>query len=92
MSKTRKRFLLRYGLVTGLIWLIATPSIAKPLLTDEMGPCTCIFLILVAGILILQVIPAAILFLCLLGVILVLLFKMHKTKNTITQSPSGPER
>jgi hypothetical protein len=91
MPKGKKRWLLRNGLVTGLILLMATPCVARPPLTDEMGPCACIFMIIVAVILLLQIIPAAILFLCISGVILVFLYRWHKNKNTITKSSPDQE-
>lgn len=83
MPEKKERWLLGNGLVTGLILLMATPAFAGPLLKDEAGPCVCVFMVIVALILILQAIPAGILFLCLLGAILVLLYKMYKNRNTI---------
>jgi hypothetical protein len=83
MPERKERWLLGNGLVTGLILLMATPVFAGPLMMDEAGPCVCVFMIIVGMILILQVIPAGILFLCLLGAILVILYKMYRNRNTI---------
>jgi|GEM_PF-4796763 len=86
MLRRKERWLLGNGLVTALILLMVTQAFAGHLPIDEAGPCACFFMTIIAVILILQIIPATIIFLCFSGVMIVLLYKFYKNRNTIIQS------
>jgi hypothetical protein len=53
---------LRVGLMAGLITLMATPTFARSISLSDAGPTLWIFIIVGAAIVLLQLIPAAILF------------------------------
>jgi hypothetical protein len=88
MPKRKKRWLLGSGLITGLMLLMASHASAGPLLPDKADPCACFFMMILAVIVLLQAIPAAIMFLCLTSVLLVLLYKFYKDRHAAV-SPSS---
>ncbi len=65
MEKTMKG--LKVGLATGLISLMASPALARSISLKEAGPTLWIFIIIGAIIVLLQLIPAAILFFSFIG-------------------------
>lgn len=65
MEKTMKA--LRVGLAAGLISLMASPVFARSISLKEAGPTLWIFIIIGAIIVLLQLIPAAILFFSFIG-------------------------
>ena len=80
MSKRTKGWL-GIVLVTGLILLVATPSFTRPITMKEVAAAVWIFMIIGALIVSLQLIPAAILFFSIVGIMCVVIFK--KFKKTI---------
>ena len=73
MEKTIKA--LRIGLMVGLITLITTPAFARSISLKEAGTALWIFIIIGAIIVLLQLIPAAILFFSFIGTITTTAFK-----------------
>ena len=73
MEKTIKA--LRIGLMVGLITLITTPAFARTISFKEAGTALWIFIIIGAIIVLLQLIPAAILFFSFIGTITTTAFK-----------------
>ncbi len=73
MEKTIKA--LRIGLMVGLITLITTPAFARSISFKEAGTALWIFIIIGAIIVLLQLIPAAILFFSFIGTITTAAFK-----------------
>ena len=65
MEKTRKG--LKVGLMVGLMSLIASPAFAKSISLKGAGTALWIFIIIGTIIVLLQLIPAAILFFCFVG-------------------------
>ncbi len=65
MEKTMKG--LKVGLAAGLISLMASPALARSISLKEAGPTLWIFIIIGAVIVLLQLIPAAILFFSFIG-------------------------
>jgi hypothetical protein len=65
MEKTMKG--LKVGLAAGLISLMASPAFARSISLKEAGPTLWIFIIIGAIIVLLQLIPAAILFFSFIG-------------------------
>jgi hypothetical protein len=76
MLKGKKR--LEIGLVIGLISLMATPAFAKSISLKEAGVTLWIFIIIGAVIILLQLIPAAILFFSFIGTTSSMVFKHKK--------------
>ena len=70
---------LKIGLMAGLITLIASPSFARSFSMKEGGTALWIFLIIGAIIILLQLIPAMILFFSFIGTMTPMVFKKGKT-------------
>jgi len=76
MEKTKKG--LRVGLIVGLIALMASPAFARGISFKEAGTALWIFIIIGAMIVLLQLIPAAILFFSFVGTTTTMAFKKGK--------------
>ena len=76
MEKTKKG--LRVGLMVGLISLMATPAFARTISLKDAGIGLWIFIIIGAIIVLLQLIPAAILFFSFVGTGTTMVFKKGK--------------
>jgi len=69
---------LKVGLMVGLISLMASPAFARSISLKEAGPTLWIFIIIGAIIVLLQLIPAAILFFSFVGSATTIAFKKGK--------------
>jgi len=69
---------LEIGLMVGLISLMATPAFAKSISLKEAGITLWIFIIIGAVIVLLQLVPAAILFFSFIGTTSSMVFKHKK--------------
>jgi hypothetical protein len=69
---------LRAGLTVGLITLMASPAFARSISFKEGGTALWIFVIIGAIIILLQLIPAAILFFSFVGTATTMVFKKEK--------------
>jgi hypothetical protein len=69
---------LKVGLMVGLISLMASPAFARSISLRESGTALWIFLIIGAVIVLLQLIPAAILFFSFIGTATTMAFKKEK--------------
>jgi hypothetical protein len=76
MEKTMKG--LKVGLMVGLITLMATPAFARAISLKGAGTTLWIFIIIGAIIVLLQLIPAAILFFSFVGTATTMAFKTEK--------------
>jgi hypothetical protein len=76
MEKTMKG--LKAGLMVGLITLMASPAFARSISLKEGGTMLWIFIIVGAIIILLQLIPAAILFFSFIGTATTMAFKKEK--------------
>jgi Zn-dependent protease with chaperone function len=76
MSKGRKSWLA--GIMVGLITLMATPAFARGISFKDAGIALWIFIIIGAVIVLLQLIPAAILFFSFIGTSSSMVFKRKK--------------
>lgn len=76
MEKATKA--LRVGLSSGLIALMASPAFARSISFKEGGTALWIFIIVGAVIVLLQLIPAAILFFSFIGTATTMAFKKEK--------------
>jgi len=76
MEKAKKE--LKVGLMVGLISLMATPAFARSISLKEAGTALWIFIIIGAIIVLLQLIPAAILFFSFIGTATTMAFKKEK--------------
>ncbi|NWF93517.1 MAG: hypothetical protein HXY46_11410 [Syntrophaceae bacterium] len=76
MEKTLRG--LRIGLMAGLITLAASPAFARGISLKEAGTALWIFVIIGAIIVLLQLIPAAILFFSFIGTASTMAFKKEK--------------
>jgi hypothetical protein len=76
MEKTRKALMV--GLMVGLISLIASPAFARSISLKGAGTALWIFIIIGAIIVLLQLIPAAILFFSFVGTTTPMVFKKGK--------------
>ncbi len=76
MEKTTKG--LKVGLTAGLISLMASPALARSISFKEAGPTLWIFVIIGAIIVLLQLIPAAILFFSFVGTATTMAVKREK--------------
>jgi len=74
----RKMKGLRVGLMVGLITLMASPAFARSISLKEAGTALWIFIIIGAIIVLLQLIPAAILFFSFIGTATTMAFKKEK--------------
>ena len=69
---------LKVGLMVGLISLMASPAFARSINLKEAGAALWIFIIIGAIIILLQLIPAAILFFSFIGTATTMVFKKEK--------------
>lgn len=69
---------LKVGMMVGLMSLAASPAFARALSLKEAGPTLWIFLIIGAIIILLQLIPAAILFFSFIGTVTGMALKKEK--------------
>ena len=76
MEKTMKG--IKVGLMVGLIMLIASPAVARTISMKEAGAALWIFIIIGALIVLLQLVPAAILFFSFIGTVTTIGFKKVK--------------
>jgi len=76
MEKTMKG--LKVGLTVGLMTLMASPAFARSISFKEAGTALWIFIIIGAIIILLQLIPAAILFFSFIGTATAMAFKKGK--------------
>ena len=76
MEKTKKG--LKVGLMVGLISLMASPAFARGMSFKEAGTALWIFIIIGAIIVLLQLIPAAILFFSFIGTATTMALKKEK--------------
>ena len=76
MEKTMKG--IKVGLMVGLIMLIASPALARTISMKEAGAALWIFIIIGALIVLLQLVPAAILFFSFIGTVTTIGFKKAK--------------
>ncbi len=76
MESTRKG--LRVALMVGLMTLAASPALARSISLKEVGPALWIFFIIGAVIILMQLVPAAILFFSFIGSTATMTFKGGK--------------
>lgn len=76
MEKTAKG--LKVGLMVGLMTLAASPAFARSISLKEAGPALWVFVAIGAVIILLQLIPAAILFFSFIGTTTAMVFKKEK--------------
>ena len=69
---------IKVGLMVGLIMLMASPAFARSISMKEAGTALWIFIIIGALIVLLQLIPAAILFFSFIGTTTTMVFKKEK--------------
>jgi hypothetical protein len=69
---------LKVGLTVGLMSLVASPAFARSLSLKEAGPALWVFVIIGAIIILLQLIPAAILFFSFIGTATTMAFRKEK--------------
>jgi flagellar basal body-associated protein FliL len=89
MSKGKKGWLT--FMVMGLIMLMATPAFAKSITLKDAGIALWIFIIIGAVIVLLQLIPAAILFFSFVGTTSTLVFKGKKKEEEAVDVTHGLE-
>lgn len=82
MFKGKKR--LTVGLMVGLISLMASPAFAKPINLKDAGVTLWIFIIIGALIVLLQLVPAAILFFSFIGTTSSMVLKRKKATEEAT--------
>ena len=87
MLKGRKTWLV--GLMIGLVTLIATPAFARGISFKDAGITLWIFIIIGAVIVLLQLIPAAILFFSFIGTSSSMVFKGRKEAGEVTAEEKG---
>ncbi len=76
MEKTAKG--LKVGLMVGLMSLVASPAFARSISLKDAGPALWVFVIIGAIIILLQLIPAAILFFSFIGTATTMALKKEK--------------
>jgi len=89
MTKGRKGWMT--VLVIGLVMLMATPAFAKSITLKDAGFALWIFIIIGAVIVLLQLIPAAILFFSFVGTTSTLVFKGKKKEEEAVDVTHGLE-
>ncbi len=72
------------GLMAGMVSLIATPALARSISLKDAGVALWIFIIIGAVIVLLQLIPAAILFFSFIGTTSSMVFKKGKAPEEVT--------
>ena len=87
MSKGKKGWLT--FMVMGLIMLMATPAFAKSITLKDAGIALWIFIIIGAVIVLLQLIPAAILFFSFVGTTSTLVFRGKKKEEEVAEMTPG---
>ena len=87
MLKGRKSWLA--GLLVGLITLMATPAFARSISLKDAGVALWIFIIIGAVIVLLQLIPAAILFFSFIGTSSSMVFKRKKESKEVVTEEKG---
>ncbi len=70
---------LKIGMVTGLVSLMASPAFARGISLKEGGTALWVFIIIGAIIVLLQLVPAAVLFFSFTGRVTTMVFKKHQT-------------
>ncbi len=80
---------LKVGLMVGLITLIASPAFARSISLKDAGVALWIFIIIGAIIVLLQLIPAAILFFSFIGTATTMAFKKGKRVEEEVLAPSA---
>jgi hypothetical protein len=78
LKMERKMKALKVGLIVGLITLMASPAFARSINLKEAGVALWIFIIIGAIIVLLQLIPAAILFFSFIGTATTMALKKEK--------------
>jgi len=81
---------MKVGLMTGLITFMASPAFARSISLEGAGTTLWIFIIIGAIVILLQLIPAAILFFSFIGTVTTLGFKRGKKAEEEVMIP-GPE-
>ncbi|OGP60315.1 MAG: hypothetical protein A2162_10870 [Deltaproteobacteria bacterium RBG_13_52_11b] len=81
---------LKVGLMAGLITFMASPAFARSISLEGAGTTLWIFIIIGAIVILLQLIPAAILFFSFIGTVTTLGFKSGKKAEEEVMIP-GPE-
>jgi len=89
MSKGRKGWVI--FMVMGLVMLMTTPALAKSISMKDAGIALWIFLVVGAVIVLLQLIPAAILFFSFVGTTSTLVFKGKKKEEEAVDVTPGLE-
>ena len=87
MTKGRKGWMT--VLVIGLVMLMATPAFAKSITLKDAGFALWIFIIIGAVIVLLQLIPAAILFFSFVGTTSTLVFRGKKKEEEVAEMTPG---
>jgi uncharacterized membrane protein len=87
MSKGKKGWLI--FMVMGLVMLMATPAFAKSITLKDAGIGLWIFIIIGAVIVLLQLIPAAILFFSFVGTTSTLVFRGKKKEEEVAEMTPG---
>jgi hypothetical protein len=87
MLRGRKPWLV--GLMAGLIGLMATPAFARSISLKDAGIALWIFIIIGAVIVLLQLIPAAILFFSFIGSSSSMVFKRKKEVEEVSGEEKG---
>jgi hypothetical protein len=78
LKMERKMKALKVGLMVGLITLMASPAFARSINLKDAGMALWVFIIIGAVIILLQLIPAAILFFSFIGTATTMAFKKGK--------------
>jgi hypothetical protein len=78
LKMERKMKALKVGLMVGLITLVASPAFARSINLKDAGMALWVFIIIGAVIILLQLIPAAILFFSFIGTATTMAFKKGK--------------
>jgi hypothetical protein len=87
MTKGRKGWMTL--LMIGLVMLMATPALAKSISMKDAGIALWIFLVVGAVIVLLQLIPAAILFFSFIGTTSFVVFKGKKKEEEVAEMTPG---
>jgi len=87
MSKGKKGWMAL--MVMGLVMLMATPAFAKSISLKDAGIALWIFIIIGAVIVLLQLIPAAILFFSFIGTTSSIVFKGKKKEEEVAEVTPG---
>jgi len=89
LNMERKMKALRVGLMVGLITLMASPAFARSISLKEGGTALWVFIIIGAFIVLLQLIPAAILFFSFIGTATTMAFKKGKRVEEEVLAPGA---